>query len=443
MTEARATFASRFGTILTMIGVAVGLGNVWRFPYLVGKFGGAAFVMFYVLVAVVVGVPALVAEFTLGRHTRRGTLGAFERGGLPGGRLVGGFLFCVVVAATAYYTNVVGWVLYFALATALSAAGVDIHAAAILPPESGYSATSLLLQIVCTGIVILTCVVVLERGLRKGIENASKIIMPSLFVILLVLIVRSVTLPGAAAGLHWYIGKFAWRDLTPTVMVAAMGQAIFSLSLGGTFMVTYGSYMDDREPLLSSAVWTVFGDTAAGLMAGFVIFPAVFAFGLAPGSGPGLLFDTIPRVFAQMPGGPLFGTLFFLGLFGAAYLSDVAAFEVLVAGLVDNVGMARKRAVRLMAVIVGVVALVPMLNLKIFVLWDLTFGSGMQALGALLTVLTAGWFLTRGALLEQLGDFGPVRAALVLCIRYLIPLAMLAVALWWLLTDVLGLFRAV
>lgn len=443
MTETRATFASRFGTILTMIGVAVGLGNVWRFPYLVGKFGGAAFVMFYVLVAVLVGVPALVAEFTLGRQTRRGTLGAFERGGLPGGRLVGGFLFCVVVAATAYYTNVVGWVLYFASATALSAAGVDIHAAAILPPESGYSATSLLLQIVCTGIVILTCVVVLERGLRKGIENASKIIMPSLFVILLVLIVRSVTLPGAEAGLHWYIGKFAWRDLTPTVMVAAMGQAIFSLSLGGTFMVTYGSYMDDREPLLSSAVWTVFGDTAAGLMAGFVIFPAVFAFGLAPGSGPGLLFDTIPRVFAQMPGGPLFGTLFFLGLFGAAYLSDVAAFEVLVAGLVDNVGMPRKRAVRLMAVIVGVVALVPMLNLKIFVLWDLTFGSGMQALGALLTVLTAGWFLTRGALLKQLGDSGPVRAALVLCIRYLIPLAMLAVALWWLLTDVLGLFRAV
>lgn len=443
MSEARATFASRFGAIITMIGVAVGLGNVWRFPYLVGKFGGAAFVLFYVVVAILVGVPALIAEWTLGRETRRGTLGAFERGGFPGGRLVGGFLFCVVVAATAYYTNVVGWVLYFALASLLSAVGVNLQAAAILPPESGFSITSFLLQLACTGVVILSCVAVLERGLRKGIERASTIIMPALFVILLVLIVRSVTLPGAGEGVRWYIGKFAWHDLTPTVMVAAMGQAIFSLSLGGTFMVTYGSYMESDTPLLSSAAWTVFGDTAAGLMAGFVIFPAVFAFGLAPGSGPGLLFDTIPRVFAQMPGGSLFGALFFAGLFGAAYLSDVAAFEVLVAGLVDNMGMTRQRAVRLMAALVGCVALVPMLNLKVFVLWDLTFGSGMQALGALLTVLTAGWFIRRGALLEQIGLPGPARGMLVVCIRYLIPMAMLAVTFWWLLTDVLGVVRTV
>lgn len=443
MTEARATFASRFGTILTMIGVAVGLGNVWRFPYLVGKFGGAAFVLFYVLVAVLVGVPALVAEWTLGRHTRRGTLGAFDRGGLPGGRFLGGLLFCVVVAATAYYTNVVGWVLYFGLASVLSAVGVVLDASRILPPGSGFSPTSFLLQIACTGVVILTCVAVLERGLRKGIERASVIIMPALFVILLVLIVRSVTLPGAGAGLHWYLGKFACRDLTPTVMVAAMGQAIFSLSLGGTFMVTYGSYLTDKEPLLGSAVWTVVGDTSAGLMAGLVIFPAVFAFGLTPGSGPGLLFDTIPRVFAQMPGGSLFGALFFLGLFGAAYLSDVAAFEVLVAGLVDAAGMPRQRVVRLLAAVVGLVAIVPMLNLRVFVIWDLTFGSGMQAFGAMLSVLTAGWFVQRAALLEQLEPAGPMRTTLIIAIRYLIPVAMLAVAVWWLLTDVLGIIATV
>lgn len=443
MTEARGTFGSRFGTIITMIGVAVGLGNVWRFPYLVGKFGGAAFVLFYVAVAILIGVPALAAEWALGRETRRGTLGAFERAGVPGGRLVGGLLFCVVVAATAYYTNVVGWVLYFAAANVLSIGGVAINAAAILPPETGFNATSFLLQLVCTGVVILSCVAVLELGLRKGIQRASTIIMPTLYVILLALILRSVTLPGADEGLRWYIGKFAWHDLTPTVMVAAMGQAIFSLSLGGTFMVTYGSYMDEGTPLPGSAVWTVFGDTAAGLMAGLVIFPAVFAFHLEPGSGPGLLFDTVPRVFAQMPGGALFGTLFFVGLFGAAYLSDVAAFEVLVAGLVDNTGMTRTRAVRLLAVVVGVVALIPMLNLKIFVRWDLTFGSGMQAFGALLSVLSAGWFLRRGALLAQLGAGGPTRTMLVVCIRYLIPVVMLAVALWWLLTDVLGLVRAV
>ena len=443
MSEARATFGSKLGAILTLVGVAVGLGNVWRFPYLVGRYGGAAFVLFYVFVAIVIGVPALVAEFSLGRHTKRGTLGAFERGGLPGGKFVGGALFCVVIAATAYYTNVVGWVLWFALGEILSGVGVNLHAAAILPPETGFDATSFALQLLCTGIVIVTCAVVLDRGLRTGIERASKLIMPALYVILIVLIVRSVTLPGAEAGLRWYIGKFEWSDLTPTVMVAAMGQAIFSLSLGGTFMLTYGSYMADGESLPVSAAWTVFGDTAAGLMAGFVIFPAVFAFGLKPGSGPGLLFDTIPRVFAQMPGGAIFGALFFLGLFGAAYLSDIAAFEVLVAGLVDNMGMTRRKAIWLMSGAVAVVSVIPMLNLKIFVIWDLTFGSGMQTLGALLTVITAGWFIQRSVLLAQIGEPSIGRSVLVVCIRYLIPIAMLAVGAWWLLTDVLGSFKSV
>lgn len=437
MSEGREHFASRLGMVLTMVGVAVGLGNIWRFPYLVGRYGGAAFVAFYVLVAVVVGIPALCAEWVLGRHTRRGTLGAFQRGGLPGGKLVGGLLFCVVVAATAYYTNVVGWVLYFALGEVLSGVGVTLNAAAILPPETGVNGTSVTLQLVCTGVVILTCAVVLDRGLRKGIERASTVIMPTLFAILLILIVRSVTLPGAGEGVRWFIGKFAWEDLSPTVMVAAMGQAIFSLSLGGTFMVTYGSYLDDGVALPSNAAWTVFGDTSAGLLAGFVIFPAVFAFGLSPSSGPGLLFDTIPRVFARMPGGALFGTLFFLGLFGAAYLSDVAAFEVLVTSVVDNTRLTRRRAIVLLSGVVGLVSIIPMINLKIFVAWDLTFGSGMQALGALLSVLTVGWFLQRGALLAQLGDRGIGTTILIACIRYLIPLAMLTVGTWWLLTDVL------
>lgn len=439
----RATFASRMGTILTMVGVAVGLGNVWRFPYLVGRFGGAAFVLFYILVALAIGVPAIMSEWLIGRSTRRGTLGAFERGGLPGGRVVGILLFGVVVAATAYYTNVVGWVLYFAVAELLSAVGVSVDAAAILPPQSGFVWRSFLLQVGCTAAVIVSCMLVLLRGLRSGIERASTVIMPTLYLILAILIVRSLTLPGAGEGVRWYIGHVAWGDITPTVMVAAMGQAIFSLSLGGTFMLTYGSYLADGEPLRRSAMWTAVGDTAAGVMAGFVIFPAVFAFGLEPGSGPGLLFDTIPRVFARMPAGGVFGFLFFAGLFGAAYLSDVAAFEVLVAGVVDNTRIDRKRAIVMMAAIVGLVALIPMINLDIFVTWDLTFGSGMQTLGALLTVITAGWFLQRATLLEQLGPPGPTRMLLVLAIRWLIPAAMLAVGAWWLLTDVLHIVRSI
>ena len=331
----RETFASRFGTMITMIGVAVGLGNVWRFPYMVGRFGGAAFVLFYVLVAVVIGVPALMAEYALGRHTRRGPVGAFAAGGLPFGRQAGWFFFAVVTAATGYYTAVIGWVLYYGIGQLAAAAGASIDVAAILPPASGFAAKSFLLQLACTGAVIIACAAVLVRGLRSGIEGASKIIMPALFTILILLTIRSLTLPGAMDGLRWYILKFRWTDLNASVMVAALGHAIFSLSLGGTFMVVYGSYLDAKENVAAPAIWTVIGDTSAALIAGLAVIPAVFALGLEPTQGPGLLFSTLPKVFAAMPAGSLFGFLFFGGLFGAAYLSDVAAFETLVAGLTD------------------------------------------------------------------------------------------------------------
>ena len=160
--QARETFASRFGTLMTVIGVAVGLGNVWRFPYLVGRFGGAAFVLVYVLVAIVIGVPALMAEFALGRYARRGPVGAFSAGKLPLGKFVGWFFFAVVTAATGYYTAVIGWVLYHGAAQLASAFGVSMNASAILPPETGFDRTSFLLQLACTAIVILACSVVLS-----------------------------------------------------------------------------------------------------------------------------------------------------------------------------------------------------------------------------------------------------------------------------------------
>jgi len=321
--EKRETFASRFGAIITMVGFALGLGNVWRFPYMVGRFGGAAFVLFYVLVVLVIGVPGLMAETALGRYTRRGTVGAFERAGLPVGKAVGWFFFGIVVAATGYYINVIGWVVYYALGEIARAGGATLDVAAVLPPDTGVSAKSVLLQMACTAAVILSCVVVLVRGLRKGIERASRIVIPLLCGILLILIWRAMTLPNARAGVEWYILKFQASDLTPRVMMAAIGHAVFSLSLGGTFMVVYGSYLTEKDNLTANAWWTTFGDTFSGLLAGFAIFPAVFALGLAPNSGPGLIFVTLPKVFAAIPAGWLFGLLFFIGLFGAGYLSGM------------------------------------------------------------------------------------------------------------------------
>jgi neurotransmitter:Na+ symporter, NSS family len=443
--SSRETFGSRFGAIMTMIGVAVGLGNVWRFPYMVGTFGGAAFVLFYILIAVVIGVPGLMAEFALGRHTRRGTVGAFEAGGFPAGRQVGWFFFVIVVAATGYYAAVVGWVLYHAIGQAAQAIGVPFDAAAILPPDHGFVAKSFVLQLVCTAAVMLACALVMIKGLRAGIERASTIIMPALFVILVILTVRALTLPGAGEGVRWFILKFRWADLTPAVMMASIGHLVFSLSLGGTFMVVYGSYLSDTENVARPAIWTVIGDTGTSMLAGFAIMPAVFALHMAPGQGPGLLFSTLPQVFAALPLGSLFGLLFFAGLFGAGYLSNVAAVEVLVAGLTDNTRLNRRSAVWLTSLAGFVIAIPPTLNNAIFVPWDLTFGSGMQTLGALVAVLTVGWCMDRGAALRALSaeGFRPVPYWLFLWIRFGIPAIILTVGIWWLLTSVIGTVQAV
>jgi NSS family neurotransmitter:Na+ symporter len=427
-----------------MIGVALGLGNVWRFPYMVGRYGGAAFVLFYIVVVLVIGVPGLMAEWALGRHTRRGTVGAFERAGLPAGKFVGWFFFVIVVAATAYYTNVIGWVLYYAVGEIARALQIPLDAARVLPPDTGFSSRSLLLQMACTAAVTLSCSFVLIRGLRSGIERASRIVIPLLCVILVVLIGRALTLPNAGAGVEWYILKFTWADLTPRVMVAAIGHAVFSLSLGGTFMVVYGSYLTDQDSLTSNAWWTTFGDTFSGLLAGLAIFPAVFSLGLAPNSGPGLIFATLPKVFAAIPAGWLFGLLFFIGLLGAGYLSGLAAFEVLVAALTDNTRMSRTNVVWLVASIVFGVSIPPMINNRVFVPWDLTFGSGMQTLGAIVAAVTVGWALKRSEAIAALSAGGdkPVPAWLYYWIRWVIPGALILVGVWWLLTELLGVVRA-
>lgn len=422
-----------------MVGVAIGLGNFWRFPYLVGRFGGAAFVLFYVIVVLAIGVPGLMAEWTLGRHTRRGTVGAFERAGMPFGRGIGWFLFCIMLASSAYYTNAVGWVLAHAVSSLLDTVGLPtFDASRVLPPAEGFSGTSFLMQIVSTLAVLGTCWLVLVRGLRSGIEAVSRIVIPGLGVVLVILIARALTLPGARAGVDWYLFKFEPSDLSASVMVAALGQVVFSIGLGGIFMVVYGSYLSDEESLSRSALITAGADTMAGLLAGLAIFPAVFALGLEPASGPGLIFETLPRVFASLPAGALFATLFFVGLFAAALLSDIAAFEVVVAGLTDNTRLTRRRAISIALSIVVLLSLPPMINMRIFVPWDLTFGSGMQTLGALFTVLAVGWALDRSVALEQLARHGtPTPRLLYLWLRFVVPGGVFVVGVWWLLTDVL------
>lgn len=443
----RETFTTRLAMLASMVGVAVGLGNVWRFPYMVGQFGGAAFVACYLLFIVIVGAPALIAEWMLGRHTRRGPVGAYAAAGLPLGTAVGWVIFAAVTAATGYYAAVIGWTLFFGVAHLARFVGVGFDAGVILPPEAGFAPRSYLVGAAMTGVVILGVCLVLVRGLRRGIERASTVLTPMLLVTLALVIGRSLTLPGAGAGVDWYILKFDLGSLTPEVMVAALGQSVFSLALGGTYMVIYGSYLAAEDDLRANALWTVGGDTTIGLLAGLAIFPAVFALGFDPSSGPDLLFVTLPAVFAEIPAGALFGAMLFLGLGGVAFLSDVAAFEVLVAGLTDNTRIGRTKAVWIMGAAGFAFSLPPTLNLGVFVPWDLTFGSGLQTAGVLLAVLTVGWAFRRSEALAELAGREPeglgraerlVLRGIYAWIRYVVPTAILLVGGWWLASDVLG-----
>jgi NSS family neurotransmitter:Na+ symporter len=434
----RETFASNFGLLMSMIGVAVGLGNVWRFPYMVGKFGGATFVFFYLVSVFLIGIPALIAEWTLGRYTQRGTLGAFKRGGFPCGKYVGVFFFFIVVCATGYYSATLGWVGFYAVGEIVNAVGIKLNSAAILPPGNGFNATSFLLQILMTGLVIFSCGIVLTKGLRKGIEKTSKLIIPALLIVLIILIIRALTLDGSAKGLRWFFGGFQFDIIKSSTIAAALGQAIFSMSLGGTFMVIYGSYLGDKSNIPKNAVFTGLGDTLAGLLAGFAIFPAVFALGLEPTSGPDLIFSTLPKTFDLIPMGWLFGLIFFLGLFGAAFLSDVAAFEVLVGGIVDNSKLDRKHAVFLVCSTVFLIAIPPTINFKVFVPWDLTFGSGMQTLGALLAVITAVWCIKRSEFLKEAakGTGKSFPNLLYWWMRIVIPIAIILVGILWIMESI-------
>ncbi|MFQ5550011.1 MAG: sodium-dependent transporter, partial [Gemmatimonadales bacterium] len=280
----RAQFGSHFGVVMTFIGVAVGLGNVWRFPYMVSAFGGGAFIVVYIVILLAFGIPAIMAEFTLGRLTRRGPVGAFKSSGIPGGRGIGWILFLTVFMAVSYYSVIVGWVLKYLLIS-LTGSIADMHPSTFFDDLLG----GFVGQLILTGAVLGLVAAVLAMGVRAGIERVSKIGMPLLFVLLVVLLVRAVTLPGAIEGLRFYLVP-DFTKISPAVVAAALGQVFFSLSLGGTFLLTYSSYLPDSVDIPRSAVIMGIGETAAALLAGLVIVPAAVAFGVELTSGPPLTF---------------------------------------------------------------------------------------------------------------------------------------------------------
>lgn len=358
----REHWASRAGFILAAAGSAIGLGNIWRFPYMTGENGGAAFIIIYLAAVFFLGYPLMVNETVLGRASQRDPVGAFKV--LASGSswwLVGALGVFTGFIILSYYVVVAGWSLAYIYKVVIAVCTPGINNEAIFKSHI----TSLWEPIIWAAVFMLLTVGIIAAGVVNGIQRWSLILMPVLFLIMLILIVRSVTLPGASAGLSYYLMP-DFSVVSGRTFLAALAQAFFSLSLGMGVFITYGSYLKDHDEIPISTAWVVGLDTMVALMAGFAIFPAVFALGFKPGSGPGLVFITLPAVFAHMPFGIFFGVLFFILLAIAALTSSISLLEVVTAWLIDEKGWPRKKAAALMGLIIFIVGIPAALGYNIF-----------------------------------------------------------------------------
>ncbi len=351
-------FTSSLGFVLAAVGSAVGMGNIWLFPYRVGQYGGGAFLVPYFIFVALFSYVGLSGEFALGRLTGTGAMGSLDHvlksRGKKGGKLLGIIPLLGVLGIAIGYSVVVGWVLRY---TAGAATGAILNSDA----QGFFDALAVNFgSIPWHLIAVAFTVVILIFGVASGIEKLSKFMMPAFFILFLIIAVRVAFLPGAVEG-YLYLLRPDWSYLlNPETWVMAMGQAFFSLSINGAGMLIYGSYMKKDENILRHAGMTALLDTLAALLAGFAIIPAVFAFGIDPTSGPALMFVTLPQVFAQMPGGQIFALLFFVSVFFAGITSLMNMLEACGEALSSTVKLSRRAA----TLIVGVIAFVPGLFLE-------------------------------------------------------------------------------
>jgi len=332
---AREQWGSRLGFILAAAGSAIGLGNIWRFPYLAGEGGGGAFVLVYLICILGIGMPYLFAELALGRNSQRNPVGAIQAivGKRSAWLIVGGFCVLAGFIILSYYSVIAGWAVGYAVKD-------------IIAPGMGFEdfVASPAMVITLLGVFLGITLLVVLGGVEQGIERWSKILLPILLVLILLVIFRSVTLEGAGEGISFYLMP-DFSGLTTEIIIAALGQAFFTLSLGMGAMITYGSYLSKKENIATSGIYVVVFNTVIALMAGFMIFPAIFAMGVAPDTGPALVFVVLPEVFSQMPLGHLVGVTFFILLSIAALTSSISLLEVVVSYFVDERSWSRKKSV--------------------------------------------------------------------------------------------------
>ncbi|MBM7854763.1 NSS family neurotransmitter:Na+ symporter [Desulfohalotomaculum tongense] len=398
----RETWSGKYGFILACIGAAMGLGSIWMFPWRLGQYGGAAFLVPYFIFIFGLAVIGLMGEFAFGRSQQSGAIGAFEKvlkeKNKNYGSLLGTIPVLGVTGVFTFYLIVVGWIIkYFTLSLTGSFSKINIpeyFAGFAGQPES----------ILWHFIALVVTLAIVRMGIKDGIETANKYMMPALFGILVILMVRSVTLPGAMEGIKFLLVPDWSHLLKPETWVMALGMAFFTVCLGGAAMVVYGSYLKPDEDIPSSAINTAIFTTIASLLAAFVTIPAAFAFGLSPQAGPPLLFITVPNIFTQMNGGYFFGVLFFLSVIFAAISSAINLMEVPVEALMERFGMSRTKSVLTVAIL-GFLVGIPMdINMNLFGMFADFVTVYLVPAGAVLAAIVFFWVYGSSRAREEINN---------------------------------------
>lgn len=442
-TGARAMFNSKFAAIATTVGSAVGLGNIWRFPYEAGVHGGGAFIFCYLVFSFLIGVPCLVAEFAMGRSTRKNVLGAYQY--LSSSKrqpwyIAGYFALLGAVLILGFYSVVAGWTIEYMTGSVESMFSGGLDEAEL--EEQFINLTNGWRPLVWTTIFCLCNYLILVRGVTKGIEKMSNILMPVLFLLLLIFLINSTMMDGFMDGVKFMFNP-DFSAITPSVMLGALGQAFFSLSLGVGCMITYASYFSENTRLTRTAVTTMLLDSSVAILSGLIIFPAVFTYGMSAEAGPTLVFEVLPTIFSRMAGGTIWSLLFFTLLFVASVTSTVSISEIIIAYLTENRKMSRVKATTVCCAITYVLAIVCTLSLgpgknltiagmSIFDLFDYIASNILMPLGGMICSFFVGWVMDKKLLRQQLSEGSRHNiwvTPLVFMLKYICPTAIFLIFL--------------
>ena len=446
----RETFSSGLAIFFATLGSAVGLGNIWKFPYLAGENGGGAFVLIYFISVLLIGIPVMVSEFYIGRKTRSNAVSAFTvLKASPLWKIIGYMGVVASLFIVFFYSSVAGWVYSYVFKAIkgdfsnLATLSID-HATEIVKNQFSATVEGSFSPILWQGIVLLVVSLILIAGVKNGIERITKTLMPVLFVLLIVCSIRALTLIGAKEGLR-FLFKVDFSKIDSKVILSALGLAFFKLSLGMGTMITYGSYFTDDNNLIHTSAKVALSDTLVSILAGIAIFPVVFTFGLAPDSGPGLLFSTIPLVFSKIPFGNILLIAFFILTSIAATTAMISMVEVPVAFMSEVWNVKRKYSVMILAGIIFVVGIltvhptsifgnVIMFGKNFFNLFDFVSSNILLPMGGLLIAIFVGYFAGKENISEELSNRHTLNNSKTIDIyyfilRYVSPLLLLIVFL--------------